>query len=326
MESPTSSDLDMLTQIARRYYEGDATQADIAAEFGLSRMKVSRLLRQAREEGVVDVRIRVHRSVARDVEERLKARFGIKAALIATDRREPDAQRAEVALVVADYLEQALFDGATVAVGMGRNVAAVADTRGRTAVQSATFVCATGGAHRAGEPWNADHICRKLARRFGGTPETLYAPAYVPEADLRDALLRNQTVRRTLDIARGADFALIGIGDLGEESHMVRMGWFKRDEILAARAAGVVGDLMGYDFFDLEGRERNEILGGRVVGLRLSEMRAIPNVVALAGEPTKSVSILAALRTGAVDVIATSLANAQSILAIDDATRRTDLP
>jgi DNA-binding transcriptional regulator LsrR (DeoR family) len=55
-------------------------------------------------------------------------------------------------------------------------------------------------------------------------------------------------------------------------------------------------------------------------------MRAIPNVVALAGEPTKSVSILAALRTGAVDVIATSLANAQSILAIDDATRRAGSP
>lgn len=321
MDALGTTDFDTLTRIARRYYEGDATQAEIAAEFGLSRMKVSRMLRQAREEGVVDVRIRVHRSVAGDVENRLKARFGVKAALIAVDRRDPEAQRGEVAMVAADYLERMLFDGATVAVGMGRNVAAVADTRGHAVLQSGTFVCATGGAHRAGEPWNADHICRKLAKRFGGAPETLYAPAYVPEADLRDALLRNQTVRRTLDVARGADFALIGIGDLGEESHMVRMGWFKRDEILAARAAGVVGDLVGYDFYDLAGRERNEILGGRVVGLRLDEIRAIPNVVAIAGEPNKIVSILAALRTGAVDVIATSLSNAQSILAIDDATR-----
>ncbi len=316
-----TNDIDLMMAIARAYYEGDATQADIAAEFGLSRMKVSRLLRQAREEGVVDVRIRVHRAVALDIEAQLTDRFGLKRALISADRAEPEAQRAEVALVVSDYLERELFDGATIAVGMGRNVAALADTRGRPHLGNAVFVCATGGAHRAGEPGNADHICRKLARRFGGTPETLYAPAYVPEAALRDALLRNQTVRRTLDVARSADFALIGVGDLGEESHMVRMGWFKREEILAARAAGVVGDLMGYDFFDLEGRERNEILGGRVVGLRLREMRAIPNVVAIAGEPTKAVAILAALRTGVIDVLGTSLANAQSILALDAATR-----
>ena len=326
MDAIAPTEIELMTEIARRYYEGDATQADIAAEFGLSRMKVSRLLRQAREEGVVDVRIRVHRAIASDIEAQLCQRFQIKRALIASDRADLEAQRADVALVVADFLERELFDGATIAVGMGRNVAAVADTRGCATVDNAVFVCATGGAHRAGEPGNADHICRKLARRFGGTPETLYAPAYVAEAALRDALLRNQTVRRTLDVARSADFALIGIGDLGEESHMVRMGWFKREEIQAARAAGVVGDLMGYDFFDLEGRERNEILGGRVIGLRLEEMRAIPHVVAIASEANKALAVLAALRTGVIDVLATSLANAQSILALDEATRLSPLP
>ncbi|WP_244630972.1 sugar-binding transcriptional regulator [Aureimonas sp. ME7] len=310
-----------MMKVARRYYEGQATQAEIAAELGLSRMKINRLLRQARDAGIVDVRIRVHRAVEAELERRLRERFGVKAALIAVDRRDADTQRAEVALLVSDYLERHLFEGATVAVGMGRNVAAVADTRGRAFLEAATFVSATGGAHQAGEPANADHICRKLARRFGGLPETLYAPAYVPDAGLRDALQRNPTVKQTLDLGRSADFALVGIGDLGEESHMVRMGWFKREEILAARAAGVVGDLMGYDFYDLEGRERNEIIGGRVVGLRLDEIRAIPNVIAIASEPTKTMPILAALRTGAVDVIATSLANAHGILALDQAGR-----
>lgn len=320
MDTNSAADLEQMTAIARRYYEDDAKQADIADEFGLSRIKVSRLLRQALAEGVVDVRIHVHRSVTVALEERLKKRFGIQAALIAADRRDPQAQRADVAMLVADYLEQVLFDGATVAVGMGRNIAAVADCPGRPCLERTTFVCATGGAHRAGEPWNADHICRKLAKRFGGSPETLYAPAYVPDAALRDALLRNQTIRRTLDVARGADLALIGIGDLGEDSHMLRMGWFRRDEIVAARAAGVVGDVMGYDFLDLQGREYNDILGGRIIGLRLAEIRTIPTVVAVASEASKMIATLAALRTGAVDVIATTLSNVQGLLTLDEAT------
>jgi len=315
------SDYDVLMRVARRYYEDEATQAEIAEEEGLSRIKVGRLLRQAREEGVVDVRIQVHPSVAEDLEGKLKDRFGIKAALIAVDHHDETSQRKEVALLVADYLERSLYDGVTVAVGMGRNVAAVANTHGQPGLRLGTFVCGTGGASKAGEPWNADHICRKLARRFGGIPETLYAPAFVPEQDLRDDLMRNQTVKQTFDLATRADFALIGIGDLGEESHMMRMGWFRRDEIYQARAAGVVGDLMGYDFFDLEGRERNEILGGRVIGLRLAHLRNIPNVVALASEPTKMLAVLAALRTGAVDVVATSLSNIHGILALDEAAR-----
>ncbi len=319
MDNNSAASRDFLTAIARRYYEGDATQAEIAAEFKLSRMKVGRLLRQAREEGVVEVRIHVHTSVTEDLERRMQARFGIDTALIAADHSAPEDQRAAVAALVASYLERNLFDGAGIAVGMGRNVAAVADTQGPTVLRLGTFVCATGGALRAGEPWNADHICRKLAARFGGSPETLYAPAYVPDRTLRDALMVNQTVKHTLDLARAAHFALIGVGDLGEDSHMVRMGWFKREEIMRAREAGVVGDLMGYDFFDIKGRERNDILGRRVIGLRLSDLRAIPAAIAIAAESSKAIALLAALRTGVVNVVATSLANAHAVLALDEA-------
>ena len=55
-------------------------------------------------------------------------------------------------------------------------------------------------------------------------------------------------MRRTLNLARGADIALIGVGDLGPDSHMSRMGWFSAQELQSAREAGVAGDLLGYDF------------------------------------------------------------------------------
>ena len=47
-------------------------------------------------------------------------------------------------------------------------------------------------------------------------------------------LIANDTVRATLDRARRADLALIGIGDMSESSNMVRMGWFSPQEIAAA--------------------------------------------------------------------------------------------
>ena len=48
-------------------------------------------------------------------------------------------------------------------------------------------------------------------------------------------------------------------------------------------------------------------------------LKNIKNVIAVASEPSKATSILGALRTGAIDILATSLANVHSIMAMDRA-------
>ncbi|MDP1732395.1 MAG: sugar-binding transcriptional regulator [Devosia sp.] len=308
----------LLSEVAQRYYLGGETQESIASALGVSRMKVNRLLKQAHEAGVVEVRIRLAASQTQDIERRMTERFGLRRVLIAPDSVEFEHQRMAVASLVSSFLEANLKEGSVVTVGMGRNVAAVANASVSRILKSATFVCATGGASEAGETGNADHICRKLAQSFGGTPQTLYAPAFVPDPALRAALLENATVKRTFQIAQRADFALVGIGDLGENSHMVRMGWFSHKEITESRASGVVGDLMGYDFFGIGGEPMNDLLGGRVIGLSIDQLRQIGCVIAIASEASKVPSILGALRTGAINVLATSLSICQSLLSMDD--------
>lgn len=321
MPAPGSSDVTrletpeygLLAEIARRYYIEGETQDGIARALDLSRMKVNRMIREAQEAGLVEIRVRFHSSQTRELERDLCDRFGLKHLLIAPGSQSPDQQRRNVAMTVTHFLESNLRENLIVAVGMGRNVAAVAENQASRTFQSLTFVSGSGGAAEAGSEGNADHICRNLARRFGGNAVTLYAPAYVPEADLRESLMRNATVRRTLNLARSADFALVGIGDLGPDSHMARMGWFSREELQKAQDAKVVGDLMGYDFFDAGGTPCNDALGGRVIGLTREDLQRISTTVAIASEPSKAMAILGALRTGTIDVLATSLSNCLAI-------------
>jgi DNA-binding transcriptional regulator LsrR (DeoR family) len=61
---------------------------------------------------------------------------------------------------------------------------------------------------------------------------------------------------------------------------------------------------------------------GRVIGLSRSDLERIPDVIAIASENTKAPAILGALRTGAIDTLATSFTNAHTILRLDDATSR----
>ena len=322
----SAADLDILTKIAVAYYADGITQEVISEQFGLSRAKVGRLLKRAREEGVVEVTIRHHPAVHGDLEHELRRRFGLDRVLIGLDHQDVDIQRSLLAGQVFSYLERTLRDGLVMTAGMGRNVAAVADHSATPAQRDCLFVCAIGGALRAGEPLNADHICRRFAQKFGGRSETLYAPAYVERPELRDRFMGNATLRETLDKARRADIALVGIGNLSEDSNMVRMGWFAPEEIASARLAGTAGDLMGYDFFDLDGRIAANGLQGRVIGLSIDDLRHIPTVIAVASENSKPVAILGALRTGVITILATSLSNIHSVLALDDTTQQLRAP
>lgn len=317
------AELDVMTEIAALYYADDVTQEELSQRFGMSRAKIGRLLKRAREEGIVEIRVRPHPGVAGEIEKEFIRRFGLDRLIVAADHRNQETQRQALASLVAAHLNRLLRDGMIVAVGMGRNVGAVADGLVSPAVQRAvTFVSAIGGSLRAGEIMNPDHIGRRLAARFGGESETLYAPALVESAAARVILMQNDTVRQTLDRARRADIALIGVGDLSEDSNMVRMGWFTPQEVTEARLSGTIGDMMGYDFFDIQGQPASQPLQGRIMGLTTPELRRIPNVIAIASESTKAAGILGALRTGVINTLATTLSNAHTVLSLDDATRQ----
>lgn len=311
-----------LTELAKLYYVDGWTQEEVARHFGISRVKVGRLLKRAVAEGIVEVQVRLRNSPdsTAALEQALIERFGISRAIISVEHKDPERQRDLLAGLVAHYLDQRLSETDVVAVGMGRNVSAVPQHVVSSQHRNCSFVCAIGGSYRGGDVMNSDQICRQLAVRFGGHCVTLYAPAIVSDKSIRDDLLSNDTVRQSLQKALQANIALVGVGDILEDSNMVRMGWFTNEEIATVRQRGVVGDIMGYDFIDIDGNLADTPLVGRVIGLTIEHLREIPDVIATASEPTKVTGILGALRTGAIDTLATTQPIAHAVLNLAQAT------
>lgn len=134
---------------------------------------------------------------------------------------------------------------------------------------------------------------------------------------VREGLLNNDAVKPTLDKARRAHIALVGVGDINEDSNMVRTGWFSPDEIAELRQRGAVGDLNGGPVVTP--------VRDRVIGLSLDDLKRIPNVIAVASEHSKTTAVLGTLRTGVINTRATTEAIAQSIVSLEDATRRQSL-
>ncbi len=310
---------ELLTEIAIAYYDNDMTQEAIAKKFGISRIKIGRLLKRARQEGIVEITVKYHPVFSTKLEQELIKHFGITRALIAVDHQDEEEQRQQVATLVSNYLSGILRNGMTVAIGQGRNVAAVANhVATYPEREDCKFICGIGGTHRSGDAIDADHISRRLAKKFNASSETLYAPAYVENRALKEAFMQNGVIKETLDRARKADIALVGLGDMNENSYMVKLGWFTPQEIVAASIKqGVTGEIAGYGFFNAQGNPVDTVMNDRVIGLSVEELRKIPCVIAIASENTKAMAILGALRSGVIDVIATSGANARTVLNMD---------
>lgn len=304
---------ELLARIASMYYLENMTQETIARQLGLSRPKVQRLLQRARDEGIVEIRVHAIPLLNLDLEAKLKETFHLRHAIVATSYPDPQSQRASVARAAAGFLERTLRDGMIIAVGMGRNTGEIPNFFRPHRSIACTFVSAMGGSPNMGARVNPNEICRALATRSGGRAESLYAPAYVESAEVRDTLLQQQAVRQILQTATQADLALVGIGGTDEGCTLVRSGCFSVEEIRQLRHTTAVGDILG-NYFDINGRVIQSNLYGRLVGLTLDDLHHIETVVAVVSEADKPLAILGALRTGVVDVLVVDVENAQTVL------------
>jgi DNA-binding transcriptional regulator LsrR (DeoR family) len=176
-----------------------------------------------------------------------------------------------------------------------------------------TFVSAMGGSPTVDAPTNPNDICRALADSCGGRAASLYAPAYVENKALRDQLLSQEAVSRTIDLARRSDMAVVGIGGTDDDCTMVRSGCLSTDEVARLRSLGAVGDVLG-NYVDIHGKPVASPHQDRLIALSLDDLRAVTTVVAVASEPEKSLAILGILRSGVVDTLVIDERNATAVL------------
>src|SRR6188768_2081341 len=128
------SDLEQLVRASRLYYELGETQNAIAEQLGVTRPQVSRLLKRARAEGIVEIRIVDRTSVESPAGDALRRSYGLDAVHLAPTIAGPeDLTRRMVGRLAAQVLRTTVRDGAIIGVGDGASVSATADAFEETA-------------------------------------------------------------------------------------------------------------------------------------------------------------------------------------------------
>lgn len=306
------SNLDTLVQASRLYYELGETQGRIAEVLGVTRPQVSRLLKQARAEGVVEIRIIDHTSEDSPAGDALRDRFGLRAVHLAPSLSGPeDLTRRSIARLAAQVLRSEVRDGTVVGLGDGASMSATADALADTAAPiGATIVPVCGGYWFAGptrEPF------RRIADALGAGIQGLLVPGLVDDAATKRALVAHAGVRRILELWDRLDVAMVGIG-----ARAWTDATFGGPVGKALDAANAVGEILIAPF-DLRGRFVAGRLRERVIAFDARELGRIPVAIGVAGGPSKVRPVLGALRAGVLNTLVTDVRTAEAVLALDEA-------
>ena len=306
------SDVQQLIDASRLYYELGETQSRVAELLGVTRPQVSRILKRARAEGIVEIRIVDQAAQASAAGDDLRERFDLHAVHLAASLRGPeDVGRRLVGRLGADVLRAAVRDGAVVGVGDGSSISALADAMDEPRRETgATVVPLCGGYWFSGP---AREPFRRVADAIGGVPQGLLAPGLVDDPATKRSLVAHAGVGRILDLWDRLDVAVFGIG--GPTWTPAAFG-----EAICRRLddAEAVGELLMAPF-DVDGRFVRGDLEDRTIAFDVGRLDRVPIRIGVAGGTAKIRPILGALRSGAVTTLVTDVATAESVARVASA-------
>ncbi len=299
-----------LGKLAWLYYIDGLTQKEIAKQVGLSRLKVVRLLQQARADGIVEIHIapdlRINTGLARTLEDE----FELQEVIVT----EPDEDGQAIARAGARYLDRNLTDGIILGIGMGRTIASLLPNVSPRKIENLSIRTLAGAYEEPGRETNAYDISWRLSDLFGAQVEPLHSPLIVAHPETRDALLKDRLLRSVLESLSGCDLALIGLGALVEDSPLVRLEYCTSEQLDKLAQRGAVGEILGR-FYDLQGNPISTEFDRRTIGITMAELCQISTVVALAYGEMKVAPIIGALQSGCIDVLITDRSSAEEVLA-----------
>ena len=307
---------EMMRLVAELYYLRDQSQSTIAELTGFSVSKVSRMLSQARDAGIVQISVQAAPDQLAQDGARLAAALGIPDARI-TPGRSDDPVRATrlCAVAAAPWVAEQLPEAGVLGLAGGFTVAALVDALPPRRRAHLTIVPTVGGWDPATPHLDINELARRTAERLGCHYQRLHAPGRLDSVEVRDALLADSAIRVTTDFWKRLSVALIGVSGspLAVPGYTTVMDRLNAEERARLAAEGVVGDMMGH-LFDFDGRVVNDPTAGRTIAAPLDALRNASHVIAIAAGSHKVDSIIGACRSGLVHTMITDQPTAEAVL------------
>lgn len=296
----------LLVKASELYYYSRISQAEIGRILGVSAPTVSRILQEAMERGIIEVRVRDTLTRTADAEEELKKRFDLTDAVVVEIPQDTDSNflRKLLGKKTSELLPRFCDRGGTIGIGCGVTIHEMIESLDRTRrFPDLRVVPLMGGWGKEDPEREANRLASDMGNILGCAFSYLLVPALVSSHDVRDILLKEPQIQLTTRLWNSVNTAFFSIGP---ELDRMFFPYIPAEylDMEKARKAGGVGDVLGR-IIDGKGQEVSIPYNEQLLSISLEALKKIPRRVGIGGGPQKYRGVYAALAGKLVNVLIT---------------------
>ncbi|MFJ7951127.1 sugar-binding transcriptional regulator [Lysinibacillus sp. NPDC096418] len=302
-----------MVEAAKLYYQMDFSQMEVAKKLGVSRPTVSRLLQQAKEEGIVEIKIMDPSENCRVLETELEEKFSLKKVIVAAvPIYEEKIVKQAIGKIAADYISSIVKDGDVIGVTWGTTLYQVAKHLEHKSVRDVKIVQLKGGVSHSQKKTYASETLHAFEKAFDATLYQLPLPALVDHVVVKQAIEADRHIRSILTIGKEANIAVYTVGVPQTDSLLLQLGYFTEEDkkVISEHS---VGDIASR-FFNKEGYICNEELNARTIGIELEDLKHKEQSILVAGGLKKVDGIWGAIKAKLCNVLITDTFTAKILL------------
>lgn len=305
------NDRNFYIKIAHWYYTLGMTQDEIGKNLSMTRQKVNRIINNLPAMGIVSTQVNGFEDTYVEYEAKIESRFEVNRVIIAETYNNAN-YRPLLANRAASYIRSIIQPASIIGVSWGETLADAIGQLPYLNHPQCTVVQMVGAQNTDQHSLKSDEISRALADKLNCSCYNLYAPSILDNPKIKKMLLEERIIKVAYKMMKKCDIGIFGIGQLSEGSTMLKRGMLQKQDINQLREAGFVGDIC-VNPVRIDGQWEECPMRNRIISANMEILRAIPNVIAIAGGEEKVEAIIGCLASGVINTFIVDLETAKLI-------------
>ncbi|MFZ2588798.1 sugar-binding transcriptional regulator [Paucilactobacillus nenjiangensis] len=282
--------------VARMYYEQELSQNQIAAQLGISRPTVSRLLQAAKKSGLIRIQIMDPVESSEALEAKIKARYQLNEAhVVPVQTVSAGSSLDAIGQYAADYLADLVGDHDTIGIGWGKTIHSIANHLNvKDEVTDVSVVQLKGSVSYSKHHTYGFESINAFAAAFRTIPQYLPLPVIFDQKMTKDLVEKERHIQHLIELGKKANIAVFTVGTVRDSALVLNLNYFAEDEIEFLQDHAV-GDVFSR-FIDEDGKIVCDEINQRTIGIQLSDLTTKDHSILVVTGEAKVAAIDAALR------------------------------
>lgn len=299
----------LMSEAAVLYYEKKHTQQEIADIMGLSRQTVSKLLNDALNENIVEIKIHNPEKDCEDLQKLIVEKYPVKKCIVTGVSTKNEALRRTMTVKKAsEYIVSVIKEGnKRIALSWGRTVQDLINTIPEINTNGNIVFPLFGATDNENSYFASNELVRSMADKIGADVKYAWFPYLADSNDDCELLKKLSYYEKMQNLWDNADVAIVGIGNTKI------LDIFGKTFGYSEKHSKVIGDIATH-FFDEQGNLIK--LYENTLCASADNIKNAKESIGVACGDDKVTAICGALRTSLVDTLITDEYTARKILAL----------